>query len=705
MAFQTSAKPGASLKPETEITYIKGVGPKRAAVLNEAGLFTFFDLLYHFPRRYLNRSTITPIAKLHAGEEATIVGKVLSQHLAKTRRRSYYQVLVGDESGQITCVWFNGVNYIKNVFESGDAVAMSGKVEFFNGYQIVHPDYDKLEAEDWDTLHTARIIPLYPSGAGLKRVGLDSRGFRRLLKPAVENLPPEIGEILPQFVLEKYRLPGISAALREIHFPESMTSLEAARARFKFEELFYLQLMLAVKRSGIKALKKPFTYDSPGSLLKSIYEKLPFELTAAQKRVVKEIWRDMKAPETMNRLVQGDVGSGKTIVALLAASIAISNGYQVAFMAPTEILAEQHYRNLGKFTGAFGIEIRLLIGGQKKSERDSILTGIQSGEVQLVVGTHALIQENVEFKNMALAIIDEQHRFGVLQRGQLIAKGLNPDVLVMTATPIPRTLSMTLYGDMDVSVIDELPSRKAKIITRLVNEDKLADVYSYIREQVQNGNQAYIVYPLIEESEKLDLNAAIQGFEYLRKHVYPELRLALIHGGMNSQDKESVMNSFADGTTDILVSTTVIEVGVDNPNATVMVIENAERFGLTQLHQLRGRIGRGEKTGVCALVERKRSETSHQRIETILSSTNGFEISEEDLKLRGPGEFYGTRQHGIPKMKIADLILDYPLLKTAREEAFRLLEHDPHLRRMENQAIRTHLLKNYAEYMEFVNVL
>jgi len=702
---QSPPSTDSKLHADTPVTYVKGIGPKRSEVLAKAGINTFSDLLYHFPRRYLDRSTITPIAKLRPGAESTIVGKALSMNMVKTRKRPYFQVLISDDSGQMRCVWFNGAKYIQNAFKVGEMVAMSGKVEYYGGLQFVHPDYDILESGDYTTLNTARIIPLYPSTADLKKVGLDSRGFRRLFHKYFEKLIWKIDEILPCEILDSLKFYDINRALRQIHFPDSMDELDNAIRRFKFEELFFLQLLLAVKRRSIKEIKKNLRYDSAGTHLKTIYEKLPFELTAAQKRVIHEIWDDMKSETVMNRLLQGDVGSGKTVVALLCASIAIGNKYQAAVMAPTEILAEQHYRNLRKLGEPAGITVRLLIGGQKKSERDLILAEIESGTTELIVGTHALVQETVTFQNLALVVIDEQHRFGVLQRSQLIEKGLNPDVLVMTATPIPRTMSMTLYGDMDVSVLDELPARKGKIITRIVNVDQLDKVYDYIRKQIKSGDQAYIVYPLIEESAKMDLQAAIQGFEYLRERVFRDFSLALVHGGMKSAEKDDVMQRFSAGTVDILVSTTVIEVGVDNPNATIMVIENAERFGLTQIHQLRGRIGRGEKNGVCVLVERKRTETSHKRLGIINGTTNGFEISEQDLKLRGPGEFYGTRQHGFPKMKIADLLVDRELLKLARREAFMLIKNDSHLRRPDYSNMREHLIKHYAEYMNFVDVL
>ncbi|MCD6206328.1 MAG: ATP-dependent DNA helicase RecG [Candidatus Marinimicrobia bacterium] len=703
--MQTANTSQYSLQASTPVTYVKGIGPRRAEALEKSGIHIFQDLLYHFPRRYLDRSTISPIASLKTGTEATIVGKVVSVSMVKTRRRPYFQALISDDSGQMRCVWFNGAQYIQKVFKPGETVAMSGKVEYYGGLQFVHPDYDILESGDYATLNTARIIPLYHSTAELKKVGLDSRGFRRLFHRIFKQLQWQLPEILPGGIPQQFKLYEINQAFRQIHFPDSLENRDKAVRRFKYEELFFLQLLMAVKRRGIKERKKTIRYTGAGDHLKTIYAKLPFELTDAQKKVVHEIWNDMKSDSVMNRLLQGDVGSGKTVVALLCASIAIGNGYQAAVMAPTEILAEQHYRTLHKLGEPAGIKVRLLIGGQRKTERETILAEIEGGTAELIVGTHALIQENVTFRNLALVVIDEQHRFGVLQRSQLIEKGLNPDVLVMTATPIPRTMSMTLYGDMDVSILDELPARKGRVITRIVNVDQLDKVYDYIKRQVKKGDQAYIVYPLIEESAKLDLQAALKGYDYLREHVFPEMRLALIHGGMKTKEKDEIMQRFTKGTVDVLVSTTVIEVGVDNPNATIMVIENAERFGLTQIHQLRGRIGRGEKNGVCVLVERKRTETSHKRLGIINSTTNGFEISEQDLKLRGPGEFYGTRQHGFPKMKIADLIVDKELLKLARHDAFMLIKSDPHLRHPNHAVARKHFLSHYSEFLNFINVL
>lgn len=693
---------------QSDLQYIKGIGPKRAEVLAAAGIRNVFDLLYHFPRRYLDRSTVCKIAELntsHQDIEVTIVGKVLSGEYIRKGRRGFYQILLSDDSGTVKCTWFNGTKYIKKVFETRDQVAISGKPEFKFGVQFVHPDYDKLDQDEYSGQNTGRIIPLYPSSADMKNKGLDTRGLRRIMGNVFNDYQLSIPEILPVSLLEQFKILPIKEAIKQIHFPNDDNLLLRAKTRFKFEELFYMQLILAVKAKGIKSIFKKFKYHRAGEKLKQIYEKLPFDLTTAQKRVIKEIWKDMRSPVVMNRLLQGDVGSGKTVVALLVSSIAVSSGFQAAVMAPTEILARQHFLTLQELGKPAGIEVSLLIGGQRKKERQEILDKIGRGESQLIVGTHALIQDNVVMDKLALVIIDEQHRFGVEQRGKIIKKGMNPDVLVMTATPIPRTMSMTVFGDMDVSVIDEYPKGRGKVTTKIVGKAKLQKVYDYTREQVKAGSQAYIVYPLIEKSKKMDLQAAEEGYEFLSTKIFPDLNIALIHGSMKSQEKDEVMNRFKFGEVQILISTTVIEVGVDNPNATIMIIENAERFGLTQIHQLRGRIGRGGKDGVCVLVARKSSEKSGQRLEILSTTTNGFEISEEDLKLRGPGELYGTKQSGFPKMRIADVIEDRKIMLLARSEARKLIENDPQLRRQHNQKVREHLLKYYSDYLDFMEIL
>jgi len=690
------------LHSDRDVQFIKGVGPKRALALAEMGIDNAHDLLYHFPRRYLDRSTVTSISSLEVDQKVTVVGKIISKNYIRTRRKGYFQLLIKDDTGYLRCKWFNGARYLQKNLKEGETVAFSGKVSYYKGYELAHPDYDKIEDEN---INTGRIVPLYPSSAALEKLYLDSKGFRRLFRKIFKKYKIVIEELLPEQFRKNRELPDVNKALRQIHFPDSTDKLNSARQRFIFEEFFYLQLIMGLKRESVKAVQKKFNYESPGKLLKQIYDKLPFELTEAQKRVVKEIWQDMKSESVMNRLVQGDVGSGKTVVAMLAAAIAIGNGYQAAIMAPTEILAEQHYQNLKSMTRGLRISVDLLVGNQKKSEREEVLQKIENNETDLIVGTHALIQDNIVINKLTLVIIDEQHRFGVMQRGKLINKGLNPDVLVMTATPIPRTMSMTLYGDMDISTIDENPARKGNIITRKVNPDKLPKVYDFMREKLDDNQQAYVVYPLIEESEKMDLKAAEKGYKKLNRDIFSDYTVALLHGRMKNEKKAQVMKNFSQGKIDILVSTTVIEVGVDNPNANLMIIENAERYGLTQIHQLRGRIGRGEKNGICVLVKRNGSEKAEKRLDILCSTNDGFEVSRADLKLRGPGEFFSDKQHGYCKMKIGDLIRDKNILEEAREDAGLLLEQDPHLRKKQSQVVREHLLKNYKKYMKFVDVL
>jgi len=582
-------------------------------------------------------------------------------------------------------------------------VAVSGKVDFFNGFQLVHPDFDILSEAGSNPINTGIIVPLYPSGQLLQSAGLDSRGFRRILRPFVEQIETLIQDPLPAEIRRSEDLIDLAQALRQAHFPDSLDELNTALRRLKFDELFYLQTLLALRRSHITQQHKANRYAGTGDYLKSQYAKLPFELTDAQKRVMNEIWADLDKPNPMNRLLQGDVGSGKTVISLLTAAIAAGSGFQSALMAPTEILAEQHYQNALRFFEGTPIRTVLLTGSQTSAQRRDQLKALKEGYYHVAVGTHALIQEKVAFKNLQLAVIDEQHRFGVMQRSTLMEKARDADVLVMTATPIPRTLAMTLYGDLAVSIIDELPAGRQKIQTRKVDVHTLPKVYDFIQTELDQGRQAFVVFPLIEESEKIDLEAATAGYDRLQK-TFKQAKVALIHGRMKQDEKDRIMDSFSRNETHILVSTTVIEVGIDIPNATVMLIENAERFGLAQLHQLRGRIGRGEHRGVCVLVHRKVSEDSSQRLNTLVATLDGFKIAEEDLKLRGSGDLFGTRQHGLPPLKLASIISDTDLLQDARRVAFELIASDPQLRREAHAGIRERIAADYADLLNLAGV-
>ncbi len=689
----------AAWTKDTPVQFVKGVGPARAEVLDDAGIQTIEDLLYNFPRRYLDRSTISPINKLKVDQEATVVGKVMAKGLRRGRKRQYFELVVQDKTGILKCRWFRGAKWMNKAFKVGEPIAVSGKITFFNGLSLNHPDYDKLSKEESDPINTGKIIPLYPGSEKLKSVGLDSRKFRRIYHSILPKISDLIAEYLPEEIRDKHQLILINKALKNVHDPEDLKFLRAARRRLKYEELFFIELMLALRKHHYKQTNKGIGYSALGSYFETLYRLLPFDLTDAQKRVIKEIRADMKSVHPMNRLLQGDVGSGKTAVAMLVASIAIGNGFQVAFMVPTEILAEQHYRTIRSYFHQIKIPVALLTGSIKGKDRKSILNGLKHGDIPMVVGTHALIQEGVTFDSLGLAIIDEQHRFGVLQRGALAEKGLNIDVLVMTATPIPRTMSLTLYGDLDISVIDEMPSNRQQIITRKVSVAKLDTVYDFIREKLEVGRQCFVVYPLIEESEKMDLQAATQGYELLRKE-FSSFKVGLLHGRMASDEKEKIMKQFEANEIQVLVSTTVIEVGIDVPNATIMLIENAERFGLTQLHQLRGRVGRGDQQSYCILVNRSKgqnSELAEHRLSILVKSSDGFQIADEDLKIRGPGEIFGTKQSGFPELKIADYLEDGELLRLARQSAFDLVYHDPELAHQEHVKLREHFKEHYAE--------
>ncbi|HUY13873.1 MAG TPA: ATP-dependent DNA helicase RecG [Terriglobia bacterium] len=675
---------------QTEIKFLKGVGPVRAEALAARGILTITDLLDYMPFRYEDRQHIAPVRELVPGQTATILVNVLSCGLSRTRRGIFIYDLAASDittrgmGGLIRCKWFNAV-YLdrKKVFQPGQQVFFYGKVErdpFGTGnLQMIQPQYEILSQEapgDRESLEMGRTVPIYES------IGrLTPRVLRHLVWNALAKASEEIAETLPPSIFHKHDFPSRAEALRQVHFPDEDQPLATlaefrtpAQVRLIFEEFFRVAAGLALRRREA-SWAAGFAMQANEKVRAAIKRILPFHPTAAQKRVLKEIAEDMRRPHPMSRLLQGDVGSGKTIVAIQAAILAIENGYQTAIMAPTEILATQHFLSCKQILASLGYEVELLVSARKSKEKEEVKQKIAQGKAQLVVGTHALIQEDVQFAKLGLAVVDEQHRFGVLQRYELIRKGPAPHVLVMTATPIPRSLALTCYGDLDLSVIDELPPNRTPITTTVLEEDERERAYEVIREKVSGGEQAYAVYPLIEESEKLDLRPAMRMYEQLSRNVFPDLRVGLLHGRLPAVEKESVMQRFKSGEIQVLVSTTVIEVGVDVPNATVMLVEHAERFGLAQLHQLRGRIGRGAGKSYCLLLARQpRTEEAEERLQSLASTTDGFRIAEMDFKIRGPGEFFGTRQWGIPAFHIANLLRDQEIMEWARREAFEFVE-------------------------------
>jgi ATP-dependent DNA helicase RecG len=675
----------SNLTLSSEVKYLKGVGPARAEILAARGIRTLEDLLYYTPFRYEDRTHITRIRDLVPGQTTTILAQVLTCGLMRTRKGTYiYDLAARDASGMIRCKWFNAVYLEKGrVFRQGQRVFFYGKVELdFYGtdnLEIIQPQFEILpenEAEGGTSIEVGRLVPIY-EGMG----NLGTRAIRRLVWTALGSLGDSLPDHLPLSVREKNGLVDRTTALRLTHFPEPGQPLEQlcnfrtpAQMRLIFEEFFNVGAGLALRRRKAKAAQG-IEFEPKASARAAIRSILPFHPTASQKRVLREMVDDMCSPHPMNRLLQGDVGSGKTIVAVQAAILAIENGYQVALMAPTEILATQHYLYTKALLEPLPYRIELLISARKAAEKAELKERMGKGEINLVVGTHALLEEDVAFSKLGLVVVDEQHRFGVLQRFGLIRKAVNPHVLIMTATPIPRTLALTLYGDLDFSVIDELPPNRTPIETRLIEESARAGAFEFIREKVRRGGQAYVVCPVIEEGGKLDLKPAVRMFEQLSRNTFPEFRVGLLHGRLPSEEKEGVMRRFKQGEVQILVSTTVVEVGVDVPNASVMLIEQAERFGLSQLHQLRGRIGRGSQKSHCLLmVSATRNEVAQQRLQTMVETADGFKIAEIDLRLRGPGEFFGTRQWGIPAFRIGNLIRDQEILEWAKREASSFVE-------------------------------
>ncbi len=679
-------KPDAS----QNIRYLKGVGPKKAETLKQIGINTVEDILYYLPRRYEDRRVFTLIRDLKAGEFQAIKGRVLASGVYRTKKgRNVFRMALGDRTGVIYCVWFNQP-FLKKIFKNSRNVIVYGKVERYDRLQINHPEYEFIN-ENADPVSMGKIVPVYPVTEDVSQ-----RYMRILTHEAIGSFAVSVKEALPSNIRARNRLVDLGFAVRNIHYPASFENLERAYKRLVFEEFFILQSALALKKKDVKTSLPGVRHRLDARLIDSFRGLFSFELTGAQLKAINEIQVDMASARPMNRLLEGDVGSGKTAVAIYALLLTVQNGYQAAVMAPTEILARQHYINMCELLMPLGVNVRLLVSGLKDAKKIEIKEEIKKGLADIVIGTHAVIWEDVAFRKLALAVIDEQHKFGVTQRRLLVKKGENPDVLIMTATPIPRTLALTVYGDLDISVIRELPGGRYPIATYCVEEEKRQSVYQFVRGEIKKGRQAYIVYPLIKSAEAM--------YSKLREEVFPDLTLGLLHGRMPSAEKSGIMEKFKNKKIDILVSTTVIEVGIDIPNASCMVIENAERFGLSQLHQLRGRIGRGDYLSYCILPGNPKTESAKKRFDTLTGTQDGFKVAEEDLGIRGPGEFFGTRQHGLPELRFGNIVKDFEIMEQARAEAFRLVAEDPLLANPRNLLIKACLKKRFAGRLDLIKV-
>ncbi len=663
------------------LRFVKGVGPKMASLLEKKGLNTVADLLYFVPRRYEDRRTVRDIESVTVGSRATVIGHVVSDVYKSYRNRKAYEVTIEDGSGLLTAKWFRGnPTYLRKIFKKGMRVIMTGEVtSYLSSKDMVHPDFEVLDDEESgeDLINFKRIVPVYSETEGLHQ-----KYIRRIMAHAVDKYSQYLLSPIPHEICEKRHLLDIENAVRSVHFPGTEERIEAhndmrsdAHRRLIYDEFFFLQLGMALKRKA-NTLLGGIAFKTHGDVLRKFYTILPFTLTDAQKRVVAEIEGDMERRSSMNRLLQGDVGCGKTVVSMAAMITACENGYQAAIMVPTEILAEQHYNRIKDWSSALGLRAVLLTSGMKNAERENIFDAVTKGHANIICGTHALIQRDVAFSKLGLVVIDEQHRFGVVQRASLRQKGVNPDVLVMTATPIPRTLAMTVYGDLDISIIDECPPGRKEIRTKVFFEEERNRVYEIMRMELGKGNQVFVVYPLVEESENLDLRDATKMADHLQKEIFADHRVGLIHGRMKGKDKDETMAAFLNRDINVLVSTTVIEVGIDIPHASLIVIEHAERFGLSQLHQLRGRVGRSDIPSFCILMSHRRgSDDSIRRLQVMEETNDGFKIAEEDLAIRGPGEFMGTRQSGVPDFRIAHILRDAHILAEAKADAFAFAEN------------------------------
>lgn len=758
-----TSPPDNQHKP-TPVQFIKGIGPRRAEALIAAGLHTSADLVRYFPRSYIDRNAAgslhevrrrlmqdnlfdidaVQLTSISLKNQLTVVARIqkVREH-SFGNNRTMLTARLADESGDTAeLVFFNNIHYYRMIIREGELVAVSGNPEFeekFKKISFYHPEVVRIDDEEQELYRAGKILPVYTLTQEMRKVGLGLKSLRLAIGTALEEELHFFQETLSPDLLKRNALPAVKDAVRTLHFPESTTGIERALLRMKFEELFYFELLLAMRQRGVKTSEKGVAIEPKSSRARQLLDSLPYELTNAQKRVLRDFAFDFQSGNPMNRLLQGDVGSGKTIVSVFAMLMAVDSGFQALMMAPTEILAEQHFHTVQELVAGVGIKVVQLIGGQRKKQRMKVLEEIASGEAHIIVGTHALFggskssmkeTEWLRYNKVGLIVVDEQHRFGVMQRAKL--KGLamqsleqpesgsllSPHILVMSATPIPRTLAMTLYGDLDVSIIDELPKHRKQIITNVVFESQLPEIFEFIRAEIRKGRQAFIVYPLVEVSEKVEAKSAVEHHEYLEREIFPGLRLGLLHGQMFWYEKEDAMRSFKNGDYDIMVATTVVEVGIDIPNATIMLIENAERFGLSQLHQLRGRVGRGADQSYCFLATKdhfrytinKRDEefaerkASVIRLRTLRDTTDGFEIAEVDMKLRGAGNMLGTQQSGLPDFQFSDLVADGNVVTLAREEAFTLVKTDPHLRNPENRQVRDEFRRKHLTGENLIDI-